>query len=410
MKKIAIIGGGPAGIMAAIGASRSGGQVSLFEKNEKLGKKLYITGKGRCNISNAKSMSQIMSHVKTNPRFLHSAFSSLTNQDMLDLLASVGLKTKVERGDRIFPVSDKSSDVIKAFEKLLQKELIDLRLNSKIKSIKYEADKFILLTNDVEMTFDALILATGGMSYPATGSDGDGYIFAKKLGHNIISPKPSLVGILLDDDFINQLNGVSLKNINLEFNIAKKKYRYFGELVFTRKGISGPIVLQASADINKSQSDVKNLCLDLKASLNEEQLDARLLRDIKSNSNKYISNILELITIRAMIEPILTQANVDPKTLGHQITKKERLSLIRTLKNFQLTYNGLDDIKYAIVTSGGVSTKEINPSTLESKLIDHLYFAGELIDVDALTGGYNLQIAYSTGYLAGISAAGGIND
>lgn len=405
--EIGIIGAGPAGIMAAISASQKGNNVTLYEKNEKIGKKLYITGKGRCNITNNKSMTEVMEQVMTNKKFLFSAFNIFTNKDIINLLESNGLKTKIERGDRVFPCSDKSSDVIKTFEKILKDKGVNIELNVSVNSISKEDNRFVLDTSLGEKTADRLIIATGGLSYPSTGSTGDGYIFARKFNHKIVSPKPSLVGILTNDDFNLSLAGLSLKNVSLNFKIKNKKYSQFGELLFTGKGVSGPIALTSSAIINKNEEKLSDLYIDLKAALDIETVDKRLVKDISSNPNKNISTICEGLTLRALVPIILSQAGVKADIKANQITKFERRSIAQGFKHFQLNFKSLDNVKYAIITSGGISTKEINPSTMESKIVDGLYFAGEVIDVDATTGGYNLQIAYSTGYLAGTNAGNG---
>lgn len=408
---IGIIGAGPAGLMAAYSAKDKFNNVTILEKNEKIGKKLFITGKGRCNITNAKPMEEIRNNVISNNKFLYSAFNSFTNKDIIKLLKDYGLDTKVERGDRVFPVTDKSSDVLKAFNKMIVSKGIDLKLNTRVESIKYFNGYFQVKTDTEEkLSFDNLIIATGGVSYPATGSTGDGYEFSKELGHSIIDPKPALVGINLDDDFIQDLKGVSLRNVALNFKVKNKKHTYFGELLFTERGLSGPIALSASSFITKHLDNIKEMSLDLKPALDINTLDDRLIRELENNPNKEIKNIIEQMTIRSLIPFILKQASIDPDKKGNQITKHERSELSKIFKNFKVNFDGLDNIKFAIITSGGIKVKEINPSTMESKIIKNLYFAGEVIDVDALTGGYNLQIAYSTGYLAGISCKEAYNE
>lgn len=406
--RIVIIGGGPAGIMAAIAASKEDNEVILLEKNEKLGKKLYITGKGRCNITNNKPMSEIMNNVITNKKFLYSAFNAFTNRDIISLLNKNGLKTKVERGDRVFPVSDKSSDVIKTFEKICSDKNVDIKLKENISYIEKIGKKFKIYTKEnLLLDCDKLILACGGMSYPSTGSSGDGYKFAKSFGHHIIDPKPSLTSFFINDFDLKDLSGVSLKNVSLNYKIKNQKYSHFGEMLFTGKGISGPIVLTASSYITKNIDKLKNMYIDMKPALDIETLDNRFIREFEDQSNKQISTILENLTIKALIPIILKRANIEMDKKAHQINKKERRSLVHIFKNFSIDFNSLMDINYAIITSGGIKVKEINPSTMESKLVDGLYFAGELLDVDALTGGHNLQIAYSTGYLAGQNAKDG---
>lgn len=407
--RIAIIGAGPAGMMAAIAAKNENNEVHIFDKNEKVGKKLYITGKGRCNITNAKSMPEVMEHVSTNKKFLFSSFNVFTNKDIVTLLEGYGLKTKVERGDRVFPESDKSSDVLKTFEKILRDKGIKVHLHSQINEIKHYNGYFTLKGNidslEANMSFERLIIATGGISYPTTGSTGDGFKFAKNFGHKITELKPALTSIILNDSFIKDLKGISLRNISFGYTIKNKKYNDFGEMVFTDKGISGPIVLTASSRMTKDVGKVKDLYIDLKAALDLETLDKRLVRELSENSTKNISTILEKLTIKALVPIILDKLGIDNDIKGHQITKAQRRSIAEKFKRFDISFKSLDDVKYAIITSGGINVKEINPSTMESKLVNNLYFAGEVLDVDAYTGGYNLQIAYSTGYLAGISSS-----
>lgn len=409
--KIAIIGAGPSGMMAAIAAKNKNNEVHIFDKNEKIGKKLFITGKGRCNITNNKSMSEVMENICTNKKFLFSSFNVFTNIDIINLLESYGLKTKVERGDRVFPESDKSSDVLKTFEKILKDKKVKVHLHSEITEIKHINGHFTLKGNLGyelgEMAFDRLVIATGGVSYPTTGSTGDGHVFAKSFGHKIINLKPALTGIILIDGFVKELKGISLRNVSLGYTIKNKKHLDFGELVFTDKGISGPIVLSASSKMTKDITKVKDLFIDLKAALDMETLDKRMIRELSENSTKNISNILEKLTIKALVPIILEMVGIDKEVKAHQITKAQRREITETFKRFKLSFKSLDDVKYAIITSGGINVKEINPSTMESKLVKGLYFAGELLDVDAYTGGYNLQIAYSTGYLAGISCSNG---
>ncbi|MDO5027076.1 MAG: NAD(P)/FAD-dependent oxidoreductase [Tissierellia bacterium] len=409
--KIAIIGAGPAGLLAAIASKNDDNQVVILEKNEKIGKKLFITGKGRCNITNYKPMREIMDQVVTNKKFLYSAFNSFTNEDIIRLLNENGLETKIERGDRVFPSSDKSSDVIKCFEKICRNKKIDIRLNSLVSYIEKRGEKFrIYSTHGLLEEADRLILACGGRSYPSTGSTGDGHKFAAYFGHKIVSPKPGLVPILINDQDLAGLGGISLKNISLNFKLKNKKYNFFGELLFTGKGISGPVVLTASSYINKNPEQVKDMHIDMKTALDYETLDRRFIKEFEVNPNKQISTILESLTLKALIPIILDRLGIEKEKKAHQISKKERANLVEIFKHFNLDFQALMDIKYAIITSGGLSVKEINPSTMESKLVKGLYFAGEMIDVDALTGGYNLQIAYSTGYLAGQNARDGGKD
>lgn len=408
---ICIIGAGPAGLMAAIGAANEQNSITIIEANEKIGKKLFITGKGRCNITNAKPMQEIIEQVVTNKKFLFSAFNSFTNKDIINLLNSYGLSTKLERGDRFFPESDKSSDVLKTFEKICKDKKVKIILNTKVTYIEKKDGLFLIYSdNKLIKKCDKLIIATGGKSYPTTGSTGDGYKFASSFGHSIVEAKPALTGILLNNPDLSSLSGISLKNVSLNFTLKNKKYNEFGEMLFTGNGISGPIVLTASSYITQKLKEVKDLYIDMKPALDLDSLDKRLIRELDANPNKNISTILESLTIKALIPIILDRLSVDKEKKANQISKAERRAIAEEFKRFKLIFKDLLDIKYAIITSGGVKVKEINPSTMESKLVDSLYFAGELIDVDALTGGYNLQIAYSTGYLAGQSASnGGIN-
>jgi predicted Rossmann fold flavoprotein len=402
--KVAVIGGGPAGIIAAGAAAERGHDVLLFEKNEQLGKKLFITGKGRCNITNAAPIEEFFNNIVTNRNFLYSSLYTFDNNAIIDLLGRYGLSTKVERGNRVFPKSDKSSDVIKAFKRYLDQVGVDIRLNSEVSHIKYDGESFtVFIKNGGEFTFDRLVVTTGGKSYPATGSTGDGYLFAKSFGHTITELRPSLVPIELSDSWVKELMGLSLKNVSLTAYQGKKEvHSEFGEMVFTHYGISGPIVLSMSNYVNDIRSDLR-LTLDLKPALDEEKLDARIIRDFNQFSNKQLKNALNDLLPQRLIPWVIEASGIYPDKVVHQITKEERESLVTALKNFPLHFKGFRPIEEGIVTSGGVNVKEINPSTMESKIIPGLFFAGEIIDVDALTGGYNLQIAYSTGYLAGIN-------
>lgn len=401
-EKIGIIGAGPAGIIAAGIAGSRGKDVTLIEKNERIGKKLFITGKGRCNITNDSPIEDFFDNVMKNKNFLYSGFYSFSNTDILNLLHGYGLRTKVERGNRVFPQSDKSSDVIKALQKFLDHNNVNLVLNTNVTSIYYNNSKFIIKSNDKEMSFDKLIIAAGGASYPATGSTGDGYKFSKRLGHKITELKPSLVPIEVNEEWIKELQGLSLKNITISA-YAKNKllYNEFGEMIFTHYGISGPIVLSMSNSLHNYTNCRIDLKIDLKPALDEKKLDDRILRDFQIYNNKYIRNALDDLLPQRLIPTIISLSDIDPEKTVNQITKEERTRLLNNIKGLTFTFKSFRPIEEAIITSGGVSTKEINPSTMESKLIPGLYFAGEVIDVDALTGGYNLQIAYSTGYLAG---------
>lgn len=403
--KVGIIGGGPAGMIAAAFAGSRGKNVTLIEKNSKLGKKMFITGKGRCNITNASPVEDFFQNIITNNRFLYSAFYSFTNEDIIKVLESYGLKTKIERGNRVFPLSDKSSDVIKALEKFLSSNSVKVLLNKMVKEIDCHNNKFIVKFDDnTQENFDKLVIATGGKSYPTTGSTGDGYTFAKKLGHKIIPLKPSLVPIEIEENWIKELQGLSLRNVSLSGLIdGKKVHDEFGEMIFTHYGISGPIVLSMSNIINKYSNKKIKLCIDLKPALSDEKLDKRILKDFEIYANKQIKNGLDDLLPKKLIPIIIREAFIDEEKFINQITKIERAKLVDKIKRLSFTFKGFRPIEEAIVTSGGICTKEIDPSTMESKIIPGLYFAGEVIDVDGLTGGYNLQIAYSTGYLAGMN-------
>lgn len=402
-KRICVIGAGPAGIMASSTAASRGLDVTLFEKNNKIGKKLFITGKGRCNITNAAPIEEFFENIISNNSFLYSSLYSFTNEDMIYLLEKYGLETKIERGNRVFPKSDKSSDVIKVLYELLKDNGVRLELNANVNNVSYKNDLFYIEVNDIIGEFDALIITTGGKSYPATGSTGDGYKYAKLLGHTIESLKPSLVPIEIEEDWIKELKGLSLRNVTLNtYKDNKLIHSEFGEMLFTHYGISGPIVLTTSNYINSYENRII-FKIDFKPALDCDKLNNRILRDFDIYKNKHIKNSLDDLLPQSIISLIIDQANIDPNKTVNQISKEERLRLRDTIKNFELTFKSFRSLEEAIVTSGGISTKEIDPSTMESKIIPNLYFAGEVIDVDALTGGFNLQIAYSTGYLAGMN-------
>lgn len=406
-EKVAVIGGGPAGIIAAGFASSRNKEVKLFEKNNKLGKKLFITGKGRCNITNNADVETFLDNVTTNKDFLYSALYSYTNRDILALLNEYGLKTKVERGGRIFPVSDKSSDIIKAFEKFLIEKNVDIILNKEVNKVSHRDGFFTLTFKDSSSeNFDKVIIATGGKSYPITGSTGDGYKFAKYLGHSTIALKPGLVPCETKEKWVRDLQGLTLKNISISAYIGNKKiYENFGEMLFTHFGLTGPIILTMSNIINKHVSAKEEIILyiDLKPALSFEKLDNRILKDFDKYNNKQIKNGLKDLLPQKLIPIILKLSNINESQYINQITKEERIRLIENIKKLKLNFLKFRPIEEAIITSGGISTLEINPSTMESKLVKGLFFAGEVIDVDSLTGGYNLQNAYSTGYLAGIN-------
>ncbi|MDO5715044.1 MAG: aminoacetone oxidase family FAD-binding enzyme [Tissierellia bacterium] len=396
--KIAVIGGGPAGMMAAFFAAQNH-KVTLYEKNEKLGKKLFITGKGRCNFTNDCTVEEMLAQIIRNPKFLYSALYSMPKDRTLEILEEYGVHFKVERGGRVFPASDKSSDLIKAYQKMLRNRNVKVLLNQKVQELEYD-DQFIINGTD---RYDGVIMATGGITYPGTGSTGDGYRLLKKLGHQIIPLRPGLVPIKLKDQDLLDLQGLSLKNVELicNANDPKKSIREFGEMMFTHFGITGPIVLTLSSKINRL-SNIQ-LHLDLKPALTRDQLDRRLLREFDDRKNKEIKTILASLLPKDLIHVVLNRSQIQSNKPIHQITKEDRNQIVDNLKNFSLQYAGLHSLEAGIITSGGVDISEINPSTMESKIIPNLYICGEVLDIDALTGGYNIQIANSTGYLAGSS-------
>lgn len=402
--KIAVIGGGPAGIIAAGIAGSRGKDVYLIEKNKRLGRKLYITGKGRCNVTNAAPIDEFFDFINTNNTFLYSSLYSFTNEDIINILNKYGVETVVERGNRVFPKSNKSSDVLKAFEIFLADNNVKTSLNKTVSNFYFSDNKFMLEIDNVVHEFDKVILATGGKSYPGTGSTGDGYNFAKRLGHKIIDLKPSLVPIEVYEDWIKDLQGVSLKNVRLNaYSNNKLIHSEFGDMLITHFGISGPIVLSISNYLHPYSNDEITFTIDLKPALEEDKLDKRILRDFETYNNKQLKNALGDLLLQKFIPLVMELSQVDPEKIINQITKEERSRLIHIIKNIPLTFKEFRPIEQAIITSGGINTKEINPSTMESKIVPNLYFAGEIIDVDAMTGGYNLQIAYSTGYIAGIN-------
>ena len=404
--KIAVIGGGASGMLAAYSAAENGASVTLFEKNEKLGKKLYITGKGRCNFTNDTDVEGFLSNVVTNSKFLMSSIYGFTPQDCKNFF-SEKMPIKTERGNRVFPVSDKSSDVIRCLENYCRSVGVKIRLNEKVRNISAENGKIIGITTvDGFFECEKVIICTGGKSYPLTGSDGDGYRFALKTGHTLTDLNPGLVALNLKGDFYKSLQGLSLKNVRLSAESEGKKiYSEFGEMLFTHFGISGPIVLSLSSFINKSDLKKVKLYLDLKPALTEEQLDARVLRDFEKFRNRALKNSLDELLPKAIIPVIMEKSGIPEDKKNTVITSEERKNLIAALKNFDMEVASLRDFSEAIITSGGVCVKEINPKTMESKLVKGLYFAGEVLDVDALTGGFNLQIAFATGRAAGVNSA-----
>lgn len=404
--RVAVIGGGPAGMIAAGFAGRTENEVTIFEKNEKLGKKLFITGKGRCNITNSSDIENLIENVVVNNSFLYSAFYSFTNDDIVELLEKYGLKTKVERGNRVFPVSDKSSDVIKTLEKFLKDNGVSVQLNSEITHIKKDAKRnvFIIEFKDGRReTFDKVIVTTGGKSYEQTGSTGDGYDIAKSFGHTIVKLKPALVPCELKNSFIEELQGLSLRNVELSAYVDDKKvFEEFGEMIFTHYGISGPLVLTMSNYINKYVGKGKiEMSIDLKPALDDAKLENRLLNDFEKYSKKQFKNALGDLLPSKLIPVIIKLSEIPEEKFVNQISKEERKRLVYLLKHLKLQFLKFRPLNEAIITSGGVSVLEVDASTMESKLVSGLFFAGEVLDVDALTGGYNLQIAYSTGFLAG---------
>lgn len=402
------------GILAAISAAKAGNKVIVLEKNKSLGKKLLITGKGRCNITSSLEMDEFIKNVPGNGKFLYSAFQNFTNQDIINLLKENGLETKKERGNRIFPITDKSEDVLNALIKELKKYDIEIRLDTKVEEIIIDSSevKEIKLTNGERIATTKAILATGGKSYYATGSTGDGYDIAEKLGHEIVKIQGSIVPLTADENLCKSLQGLSLKNVGIQIKDSeskKKIYDDFGEMLFTHFGVSGPTILSASAHLLRYKNVEKlfknnsiKLHIDLKPALLMEELDTRILRDFNEFKNKEFKNSLEKLLPQKMIEVVIRLSNINPNKKVNEITKIERQKLVELLKNFEVTINGFRPIEEAVITAGGISTVEINPKTMESKIIKGLFFAGEIIDVDAYTGGFNLQIAYSTGYTAGM--------
>ncbi len=400
--EIIIIGGGPAGMLAAIKSKEEKNKVTIIEKNKILGKKMLITGKGRCNITSGLEISEFIKNVPSNGKFLYSSFKNFTNKDILKLLK---IPVKLERGNRYFPVSDKAKDVVEALENNLKG--VKIIINTRAEEIIVKENKAIgVKTNNGTYYADKIILATGGKSYPLTGSTGDGYEISKKLGHTITKIKPALVPLVAKNDskiLCKKMQGLSLKNVGLKlYNNNKLIYEDFGEMLFTHFGVTGPIILSSSSHLVRQELKNPKIEIDLKPALTEEKLDERILRDFQTEKNKEFKNSLDKLLPQKMIPVIIKLLGINKKV--NEIKKEERHKLVRLLKYFPIEIEGFRDISEAIITSGGISVKEINPKTMESKLIKNLYFAGEIIDVDAYTGGFNLQIAYSTGYTAGIGA------
>ena len=417
--KVVVIGGGPAGMMSAVMAKEAGNRVILIEKMKSLGRKLLITGKGRCNITSSLPIEEFIKNTPGNGKFLYSAFNNFSNEDIINFLKEEGLEVKEERGNRIFPVTDKSQDVLNCFIKRLKKDKVEIHLGERVEEILYDEKnegKIVtgIRTTNGKIEADKIILATGGKSYPLTGSTGDGYCLAQKLGHTITNLKPSLVPIeVFEKNICKNLQGLSLRNVSIKIvdNENKKEiYSDFGEMLFTHFGVSGPIILSSSAHLvryknidEKFKNKNIKIIVDFKPALSEEKLEARILRDFEEFKNKQFKNSLDKLLPQKLIPVIIELSNIKKKKKVNEITKEERKKLVILLKNFTLTLEKLRPIEEAIITSGGINIKEINPKTMESKLVKNLYFAGEIIDVDSYTGGFNLQIAYSTGYVAGLS-------
>ena len=407
MKNVVITGGGPAGMMAAITAARRGFKVTLVEKNEKLGKKLFITGKGRCNITNAGDSEDLFNSIVTNRKFMFSSFNGFSNYDTLGFFDELGLNIKIERGNRVFPESDHSSDVIGALNRELKRLSVDVRLNTEVKDIIVNGGKatgVVVKCSGKESTIQAdnVIVATGGNSYQSTGSTGDGYRFARKLGHSVTPIVPALVPFNVAEDWESDLQGLSLKNVSIVVLDGKQEiYSDFGEMLFTHFGVSGPLILSASSfAARRIKEHPLKLVIDLKPALSQEQLDERILRDFDEEKNKAFKNSLDKLLPKKMIPVIVRLSDIDGNKKVNEITKQERQKLVSLIKGLELTITGLRGFNEAIITQGGINVREINPTTMESKLVKNLYFAGEVLDVDALTGGFNLQIAWSTGYAA----------
>ena len=410
MSHVIVVGGGAAGMFAAIAAAKNGHQVTLYEKNEKLGKKIFITGKGRCHITNAADMEELFDAVVTNSKFLYSSFYGYTNQNVIDFFEDAGVPVKIERGNRVFPISDHSSDVIRALEREMKKVGVKVFLNTEVKSVEAEKGKFnkVVLKDTTTQTADACIVATGGLSYRSTGSTGDGFRFAENVGHKVTQCFPSLVPMETKEPWICELQGLSLRNVEAKILDGKKElYKDFGEMLFTHFGVSGPLIISASSYVGKKFMDKNGqkkeltLEIDLKPALTEEQLDQRVLRDFEENHNRQFKNAITKLFPTKLIPVMLELGGIDPEKKVNSIEKEERKQFVHLIKHFRMTLTGLRDYPEAIITKGGVNVKEIDPGTMESKLVKGLYFAGEVLDLDALTGGFNLQIAWSTGYAAG---------
>ncbi len=403
MSKVAVIGAGAAGLTAAYFAAKNGNEVTVFEKNEKSGKKIYITGKGRCNVTHECTPDEFLTNVVSNPKFLTGAIYAFSPERCVKFFEDGGLPLKLERGNRYFPVSDKSSDVIKCLEKYCKSAGVSFTFNEQVKKITLLHSTIShIITVKGEYSFDKVVVCTGGLSYPATGSTGDGYNFAREAGHHIVQIKQGLCGLNLKGDYFKQMQGLTLKNVNLSVFFGNKRIKdFFGELLFTHFGISGPTVLSASSIINRLDLKQVKLSLDLKPALGDKALDKRLIRDFENYKNKTIANCLKELLPVALIGETLKRSGISVEQKVNGVTKAQRAAIISAVKNFEMNVASLRDFTEAIITAGGVDVKEINPKTMESKLIKGLYFCGEVLDLDAFTGGYNLQIAFSTGYAAG---------
>ena len=404
---IAVIGAGPAGLLAAAEAAKAGASVTLFDKNEKAGKKLYITGKGRCNVTNMRPPGEFLEFVVRNRKFLYGAIYSFSPENTVELIESNGVKTKVERGNRVFPQSDKASDITKALVKNAERYGVKFSYNSEISDVSKVDDMFFITSRSGKERFDKVIVACGGMSYPSTGSTGDGYAFAKKFGHKIVELRPALVGLTLKES-VKALQGLSLRNVTATIDGGGVNESRFGEMLFTSSGVSGPIILSLSSFVNRV-GNVKDMTLSiaLKPAMSAEDLDKRVLSDFNKNINKRFKNSLDELLPKSLIPYIIGVTGISPEKPLNSVTKEDRAKIVDTLKNLKFGVAALGSLNEAVVTSGGISVAEVNPKTMESKLVHGLYFAGEVLDVDALTGGFNIQIALSTGFVAGKSAGQG---
>ena len=425
MSKILIIGGGAAGMMAGVYLARAGHEVHILEKNEKLGKKVYITGKGRCNVTNNCDTEELFRAVMSNPKFLYSAFYSFTPQDVMEFFEEAGVPLKTERGNRVFPVSDHSSDIIRGLERELKKAGAHIHLRTEVKTVKvspYEEPDVdekkahhsrvtgVELADGSFMEGEHVLVATGGLSYQSTGSTGDGYRFAEETGHKVTELSPSLVPLKTKEDYIPRLQGLSLKNTELTIKSGKKVlFQDFGEMMFTHFGVTGPMILSASAHIGKQlqKSGELNAYLDLKPALTMEQLDARILREFEAGQNKQFKNVIGVLFPSSLTPVMLELGGISPEKKIHDISREERIHFEELVKAFSFTINGMGEYKEAVITRGGVSVKDIQPGTMESRKVKNLYFIGEVLDLDAVTGGYNLQIAGSTAYLAAMALKNG---